>query len=486
MKDIYWILDDLIGFYGLGFQTICITPLSLEFIFALSMTKHQNVCRRRTLSFADITDFRKSNRVNLNENHEADLPKSFVSTMVRRPSFTFYEDYQNSSHELARLTLANESNSQFKNGCEPSELNVLLKSNSQPVFDLFISGVSSTEPDSSNDALGAMQLSKIYNGSLSSTYWPKSKCMEYLSPSSLLSSTLVKLYLSRIPLNSSSDIGNNNLNSKTGKVYLHSDTCRNLTGLLGCLQIASHSLASMVMPMRHSIKINSTIGKFQPSNLSKFSSLNENVKIYPSKSDPSDKDMYTDVNYASCTDSSNILDDMSNGYYSDNYLIEAAKASTKCGINDRWLNMKFNHSSSRFPVLKDGHTKPTTAYRSHVNHHHHHHSTRHHKFVLTSMYAGLKNNKISDSSMIPFNSSQSLYNHEICPKSNTIPSNNDQSDIISVSEDTLSYSALERFCNLWTNRHSQTAEDKFYYMDEKSLERRVRAQASNIISPVSF
>nr|CAX69317.1 hypothetical protein [Schistosoma japonicum] len=445
------------------------------------MTKHQNVCRRRTLSFADTTDFRKSNRLNFNENHEADLPKSFVSTMVRRPSFTFYEDYQNSTHELARLTLTNESNSQFKNGCEPSELNVPLKSNSQPVFDLFIPVASSTEPDSVNTALGAMQLSKVYNSLLGSTYCPKLKCTEYLSPSSLLSSTLVKLYLSKISLSSSAGIGDNNLNSETGMVYLHSDTCQNCIGLLGCLQIAAHSLASMVMPMRHSVEINSTNGKFQPSNLSKFSSLHENLKIYPLKSYLSDKDTYTDVNYASCTDTSSKLDDISSGYYSDNYLIEAVKASTKCGINDRWLNMKFHHSSDRFPLLKDGHSKP--AYRSHVNHHHHH-STCHHKFVLTSMYAGLKNNKISNSSIIPLNSSQSLYNHELYPKSNTITSNNDRSDMVSVSEDILRYSTLERFCNLWTDRHSQTTEDKFYYMDEKSLERRVRA--SNIISPVSF
>ncbi|KAH8871294.1 leishmanolysin-2 (M08 family) [Schistosoma japonicum] len=133
--------------------------------------------------------------------------------------------------------------------------------------------------------------------------------------------------------------------------------------------------------------------------------------------------------------------------------------------------------------MTNGHSKP--AYRSHVNHHHHH-STCHHKFVLTSMYAGLKNNKISNSSIIPLNSSQSLYNHELYPKSNTVTSNNDRSDMVSVSEDILRYSTLERFCNLWTDRHSQTTEDKFYYMDEKSLERRVRAQASNIISPVSF
>ncbi|KAH8871290.1 leishmanolysin-2 (M08 family) [Schistosoma japonicum] len=362
--------------------------------------------------------------------------------MVRRPSFTFYEDYQNSTHELARLTLTNESNSQFKNGCEPSELNVPLKSNSQPVFDLFIPVASSTEPDSVNTALGAMQLSKVYNSLLGSTYCPKLKCTEYLSPSSLLSSTLISL-------SSSAGIGDNNLNSETGMVYLHSDTCQNCIGLLGCLQIAAHSLASMVMPMRHSVEINSTNGKFQPSNLNKFSSLHENLKIYPLKSYLSDKDTYTDVNYASCTDTSSKLDDISSGYYSDNYLIEAVKASTKCGINDRWLNMKFHHSSDRFPLLKGGTTTDII-------------------------------------SIIPLNSSQSLYNHELYPKSNTITSNNDRSDMVSVSEDILRYSTLERFCNLWTDRHSQTTEDKFYYMDEKSLERRVRAQASNIISPVSF
>lgn len=141
----------------------------------------------------------------------------------------------------------------------------------------------------------------------------------------------------------------------------------------------------------------------------------------------------------------------------------------------------------------DGHSKLKSAYIHHVNYHHH--GKCHHKLGLTNVYAGLKSNKIGDTSTVSLNLPQSHNNnYKLCLKSKNIISNNDNnnnntnnlSDTVSISQDIKSCNLLERFYNLCTNFHSKLTEDNFYYMDEKSLERRVRAQASNIISPVSF
>ncbi|VDP64069.1 unnamed protein product [Schistosoma curassoni] len=281
------------------------------------MPKHQSVCRRRTLSFADITECRRINRINVNENHDIDSSKLFVGSMVRRPSFTLLEDYQNSSHELPYLTLK-DSNSHFKSACESTEMNDSLKpnSNSQPALDPFIFGVSFTESNSANAQLDAIQLSKMHNNSLETT--------------------------------------ESNLNSDDEQLEFHNNIYPNLIGLPGCLQTVLHSLASMVMPTRHFISMNTTTNEIKSSNLTRLSSLNENFKIYHLKCHHTDGSAYnTDVNYSSCTESSSILDDVSNGYYSDNYLIEAAKKLKKSHmINNHWPTVKYNqHQSSQISLL---------------------------------------------------------------------------------------------------------------------------------------
>ncbi|CAH8559625.1 unnamed protein product [Schistosoma intercalatum] len=461
------------------------------------MPKHQSVCRRRTLSFADITECRRINRINVSENHDIDSSKLFVGSMVRRPSFTLLEDYQNSSHELPYLTLK-DSNSHFKNACESTEMIDSLKpnSNSQPALDPFIFGVSFTESNSANAQLDAIQLSKMHNNSLGSTNSPSLKDKEYLFPSSPLSSTLIKLYLSKVSFCSSTETTENNLNSDDEQLEFHNNIYPNLIGLPGCLQTVLHSLASMVMPTRHFISMNTTTNEIKSSNLTRLSSLNENFKIYHLKCHHTDGRAYnTDVNYSSCTESSSILDDVSNGYYSDNYLVEAAKKLKKSHmINNHWPTVKYNqHQSSQISLLSDGHSKLKSAYIHHVNHHHH--GKCHHKLGLTNVYARLKSNKVGDTSTVSLNLPQSHNdNYKLCLKSKNIISNNDDnnnntnnlSGTVSISQDIKSCNLLERFYNLCTNFHSKITEDNFYYMDEKSLERRVRAQASNIISPVSF
>ncbi|CAH8589368.1 unnamed protein product [Schistosoma rodhaini] len=457
------------------------------------MPKHQTVCRRRTLSFADITECRKINRTNLNENYDIDSSKLFVRSMVRHPSFTLLEDYQNSFHELPFLTLK-DSNSQFKNTCESTEMNDSLKpnSNSQPVLDPFIFGVSFTESNSSNSQLDALQLSKMHSNSLGSTNSSPLENKEYLFPSSPLSSTLIKLYLSKVSLCSPTETTGDNLNSDNEQLNFHNNLYPNLIGLPGSLQTVLHSLASMVMPTRHFIGMKTTTNEIKSSNLTRLSSLNENFKIYHLKSHYSDGSAYnTDENYSSCTESSSILDDISNGYYSDNYLIEAAKKMKKSHmINNLWQTVKYNQQSSQISLFSDGHSKLTSAYIHHVNHHHH--GKCHHKLGLTNVYAGLKSNKFGDTSTVSLSPSQSHNNnHKPCLKSKNVVSNNDNNNttttgIEPISQDIKSYNPLECFYNLWTNFNSKVIEDNFYYMDEKSLERRVRAQASNIISPVSF
>lgn len=158
----------------------------------------------------------------------------------------------------------------------------------------------------------------------------------------------------QVSLCSSTETKEGNLNSDDEQLDFHNNIYPNLIGLPGCLQTVLHSLASMVMPTRHFISMNTTTNEIKSSNLTRLSSLNENFKIYHLKCHHTDGSAYnTDVNYSSCTESSSILDDVSNGYYSDNYLIEAAKKLKKSHmINNHWPTVKYNqHQSSQISLL---------------------------------------------------------------------------------------------------------------------------------------
>ncbi|CAH8288827.1 unnamed protein product [Schistosoma turkestanicum] len=349
------------------------------------MSKQQSVCRKRTLSFADITDCRKSSRTNSNENHEIDSSKPFIRNMVRRPSFTFLE-HQNLSHELPCLSekpTLKDSNAQFKNARESTEMNASLKrnSNSQSALDSFISSASFIESNSANATLSAIQLSKMHSNSLGPMNSLPLKYEEYLSPSSPLSSTLIKLYLSKVSLCSSTEeILENNLNFNNEQVNLHNSYYihQNFICLPGCLQIISYSLiASMIMPIRYFISINSITNGMISSNLKRLSSINENVKIHSFKSSSySDTSKYTtDLNDSSSSteSSSSLIDDISNGYYSDNYLNnnnnEAVKPiKTNQVINHHWptttTTVQFQHQSNRFSLLSGGKITGTQCIRN--------------------------------------------------------------------------------------------------------------------------
>ncbi|CAH8853697.1 unnamed protein product [Trichobilharzia szidati] len=481
------------------------------------MAKHQSVCRRRTLSLADVPDCRKSNRVNSTDSHEIDFSKTFARNMVRRPSFSISDDHQSTSTELPCFPLQNvleETNLQFKNAREPSELPSLSKSDASPYT------TSLFESNSANPLLDIMHTCKMRNTSPSCISSSPLKNVDYLSPSSLLSSALIKLYLSRDTVYSPN-------NSGREEAKFHCTNCQNLVGLPGCLQIASNLLASMVMPVKHFIGVysNNNNNKNNNSrnkklNLGNVYSSNGifNVSSFVS-SCHSDKDVYTDVSYSSSAESVSTWEDASNiskaGYYSDNYLIGAANQVKKCDVYRRCLEMKLRHtpSSAQIPTFTDGNLRSTSAayigsasHRQHPHshhhyhrYHHHHHQAHHCKLALTDIYAGLKSpsslpGKDGKSSMNSPSSSTSHdttsrhNNNNVDMKSNSTNTITSQSSILSAYEHSLSSSsALERLCSLWINlKPDMIEEEKFYYMDEKSLERRVNAQASNIISPVSF
>ncbi|CAH8584352.1 unnamed protein product [Heterobilharzia americana] len=446
------------------------------------MTKHQSVYRRRTLSLADVPDCRKSSPANATENHEIDFSKAFHRNMVRCPSFALLDISQNSSNELACLKLQNtlkNSNSQLKSVCEPNKLHTSLKSdsNSQTASSSLTSSLSFFEPYPADELPDVIQPFNEHNIQLSSTNLSQLNFMDYLLPSSLLSSSLVKLYLSKVTTGSSLKSVTSYLGPDNEEAKFHHTDSQNLVGIPGCLQIASHSLVSMVMPIKN-VEIYSN--RNTKKRLSLYSS-NGSLKLPQFMLHSCDKDMLREVNYSSSTESSNTAEDTSNfssGYYSDNYF----RGEKKCDNSGGRLEMKFHHPSHRIPLFSDGHLKSNPAYISNVDLHHH---IRHRKFALTNIYAGLNSSKGNGSSGSS-NPTQSHSNY-VGGKSNSATTNFNQSSMTSVHEHTRSCGALERLCSLWTNLKLDIAEEeKFYYMDERSLERRVHAQASNIISPVSF
>nr|CAH8819801.1 unnamed protein product [Trichobilharzia regenti] len=444
--------------------------------------------------------------------------------MVRRPSFSISDDHQSTSTELSYFPLQNvleETNLQFKNAREPIELPSLSKSDSSPY------ATSLFESNSANPLLDIMHTCKMHNTSTGCISSPSLKNVDYLSPSSLLSSALIKLYLSRVTVYSSNNTLKSHLSSGSEEAKFHCTNCQNLVGLPGCLQIASNLLASMVMPAKHFIGVysNNNNKSRNKLNLGNVYSSNGifNVSSFVS-SCPSDKDVYTDVSYSSSAESVSTWEDASNvsnaGYYSDNYLIGALNEVKKCDVYRRCLEMKLRHTPSpaRIPTFTDGNLRSTSAYigssshrqqhpHNHHHHrhhyHHHHHGSHHRKLALTDIYAGLKlsssplSGKDGKSSMNSPSSSSTSHdtsrnnnnNNNVDVKSNSTNSDTitSQSSILSAYEYSLSSTALERLCSLWINlKPDIIEEEKFYYMDEKSLERRVNAQASNIISPVSF
>ncbi|CAH8572438.1 unnamed protein product [Schistosoma bovis] len=347
-------------------------------------------------------------------------------------------------------------------------------------------------------------------------------CSDYVLPDSLLSSNLVKLYLAKVATSKPAEYtcSNNSSRSKSPQTFTQ-DGHR----LPECLQIHPLTLASMVMPVNQIIRAHASQNK---SEMKKSDELANSLNVYLNG-----RNAVTDASYSSeFSDGESwgrppVCDHTNTGYLSDNHLIEAVSEAKMLNMSKQQLDMRLSIRPGS-KIISSSRTQTNS--RENLNRNH---LTP--KFEFTHVYDGLKtssnafpnanksfsnflhnsnlNLNFTDDDFSDVKSSvcysvpgspniNSKYSHLIRQSNSsefndashhitdnpTAINNNNNNNNNNRNIRTKRFERLRDFLGTFKNDNlSNTDEDDHYfYMDPKSVERRMKCQASNIILPVSF
>ncbi|KAH8871142.1 leishmanolysin-2 (M08 family) [Schistosoma japonicum] len=468
--------------------------------------------RKRALSFAGFSELPKlSNNVQFGQ-----LP---TTSRIRHPSFIRSDGYPTLNEVLEGVSSKlNNTESEFLLCKDSTDVKEFLrdkcdlyprKSSVSTVVDHpLYNCISSPEifnkpPSSCSDSLS--KLSKPSNSTAFSF-------SDYLVPDSPLSSNLVKLYLAKIaaskPARFISPI--NSLESKPPQTSAQVD----LHCLPECLQIHLPTLASMVMPVNQVSRVCSSRNKSEHiSSMEKSDDLVNSLNTYLNG-----RNALTDASYSSGVSDTESWSHpptyapTNTGYLSDNHLMDATFEAKKLSMSKRQLEMRLN--------LRTGFngTSPCRTPRNSSDNLNHKYLTP--KFEFTHVYDGLIPPNVFLSTNRSFTNllgiSQSHGNFadddyrgrklSTCysmPGSPHINSKNPHLQLSNSSELNSTFHRIaddnnnggtgrfERLRALLGNFKKDNVintqeDDHYFYMDEKSLENRIKCQASNVILPVSF
>ncbi|CAH8580959.1 unnamed protein product [Heterobilharzia americana] len=484
------------------------------------MTEPQAVRRKRALSFAGYSELPK-----LSSNVTTAQPPTISRT--RRPSFMCFGDHS-TPNEVSldisnKLKNANDTNLSFSGD--------LLLAKDPLSFKKF--GTSNSHLCSRKSSVATVKGHFSYSCDPTPKMSPKQQnsysdlmdlplqsfdpslphYSDYILPNGPLSSKLVKLYLAKLTASKLSD-NNCPVNSSRS---ISSKTCTHneLHCLPEYMQIRSPNLASMVMPVNQIVRAYANRNSFKcEQDISSHGESKENLNLLSAYFN--DRNAFTDANYSSGLSDveswsrSRFYDSIKNGYLSDNHLIEAASEAQKLSIRKRELELRLNMPSGSNSVSSCG-TQATS--RENLNKHPTQLNRRPltPKFEFTHVYdgllpPGLKNTNKSlansmNTSQTKLNSIGDGFDDKNSSLYNSVPNllNIHSNHSYSVNNVTLNKfdsvntngKRFERLRNLLTtlkgdNTMNKGEDDKYFYMDEKSLKHRIECQASNVISPVSF
>ncbi|CAH8589262.1 unnamed protein product [Schistosoma rodhaini] len=481
--------------------------------------------RKRALSFAGYSELPKlSGNV-----HFGQLPTAF---RIRHPSFVYPDGdpaldqvlggFSQKLNNKQNGVLTSEGSSDIKdfgiNGCDLRSR----KSSVATVVDHPLHSCISTPeiypkvPSSCSDSVTKLAQPL----SLSSSNYS-----DYILPDSPLSSNLVKLYLAKVATSKPTEYKcpNNSSRSRSPQTSVQDDPHR----LPECLQIHLPTLASMIIPVKQIIRAHTNQNK---SEMKKSDKLGNSMNVYLNG-----RNAVTDASYSSEYSDGEpwglppLCDHTNTGYLSDNHLIEAVSEAKMLNMSKQQLEMRLNIRPGSKSISS---SRTQTNSRENLNRNY---LTP--KFEFTHVYDGLKtspnafpssnksfpkflhnshsNLNLTDDDVNGVKSSvcysvpgspniNSKYSHLIRQSNSNefnddlhhinnptaINNNNDNNNINNNNRNnrTRRFERLRDFLGTFKNDNfSNTDEDDHYfYMDPKSVERRMKCQASNIILPVSF
>lgn len=409
--------------------------------------------RRRTLSFTALSEY---GRRYLTKPLDFDYTKR-----IRHPSFSFNDDSAGSLHELIEIaslksgsidTPFSHNYARLKNTsdtCRKSDLDVRVQ-------------------DECSRTLLPVNYD-LQNRSLELV--PMKSTANLISPSAPISSKLVRLYFSKFVSNPVATFDKAEHHGSSGH--------KNYSSVPKRLKLYSSQLTSMVTPL---YQLNRTPAK------SKTGSCTPNY-LDVGVGDSTHQSFFSECEFSD-TESWNHLKPNTtyvSGYQSDNYLDEANKLQLsghqlELRLHQRYPSWSHKASSHRTSALSDE-SKSTTVKM--LNFNQVCENILHPSLKLCTCHSSVKNIPTAVNA-----EDQSVQQRRLSNVTRPAAElSSDQSSTCAQIE--TKSGAIERLRSLLGHVKPATSayiseNDKYFYMDEKSLERRIEAQASNIILPVTF